>query len=571
MYPPAQMQARVEALEHALASASTDAASALGHELVADAAELRPDADAAYRALACRAMLAVCAQFCRTGRRHEAVAALSVAEALSETLAPAVFAAVRLRRIEVAVQHHDLGTAFEALGPLLAFTSQSGLRLEEARALTCYGLAMQAAGLHDQADGLFARALRLLDGLDLPHEAAGVWLCRVQLKACESSPALTAARHGCDQALELALAGGSRDADAMVATALCNRAAIELISGDAEVACACLDRAEALANLSAWQQWLIRLMRAMTELRANNDEHRRARIEALLHAPDAPSRGYLVESYAVLAALYTQLQDSPRAVSMLSRLADDRASGFAALITSGPDADFAWDDSAPGAARGGGSLMERIAVIAELRDDTTGRHCFRVGRLSALLAERAGLDAHAVQAMNLAARLHDLGKVAIPDAILLKPGRLDAHELALMQRHTLFGYELLADDADPVRRAARLIARHHHERWDGRGYPDGLAGAAIPIEARVAALADVFDALTHARPYKQAWSRAAALRYIEDAAGSHFDPELTRHFLDLMRAADADWQRFYDGLEADACGSSLVESQARLTQVLADA
>ena len=179
-------------------------------------------------------------------------------------------------------------------------------------------------------------------------------------------------------------------------------------------------------------------------------------------------------------------------------------------------------------------LLEQQSVAAELHDDTTGEHCYRVGRLASLLAREAGLEEEVCFLIDLAARLHDIGKLVVPDAILLKPGALTLDERAIMQTHTTAGAEILARSQVPQMHVAEEIARHHHERWDGRGYPARLARSAIPIAARVAALADVFDALTHVRSYKTAWPVPQALEEIRRLRGQQFDPELTDLFLDLV-------------------------------------
>lgn len=179
-------------------------------------------------------------------------------------------------------------------------------------------------------------------------------------------------------------------------------------------------------------------------------------------------------------------------------------------------------------------LLEQQAVAAELHDDVTGEHCYRVGRLASLLAERIGLEADVCYLIDLAARMHDIGKLAIPDVILQKPGRLTAEERVIMQGHARAGGDILAKSAVPQMGIAQEIALHHHEKWNGSGYPAGLSGTSIPISARVAALADVFDALTHARPYKRAWSIADALTHIRRERGEHFDPSLTDVFLRLV-------------------------------------
>ena len=180
-------------------------------------------------------------------------------------------------------------------------------------------------------------------------------------------------------------------------------------------------------------------------------------------------------------------------------------------------------------------MLERLAVTAELRDDSTGEHSYRVGRLSSLLGQEYGCDEQTCFMLDLAARLHDIGKIGIPDGILLKPDRLTEAEREIMKTHTTVGAELLAQSEMPHMQMAEDIARFHHEWWDGSGYPNGIGGAAIPMAARITALADVFDALTHRRPYKEPWPVARALDEIAYLKGHQFDPELTDLFLALVR------------------------------------
>ena len=177
--------------------------------------------------------------------------------------------------------------------------------------------------------------------------------------------------------------------------------------------------------------------------------------------------------------------------------------------------------------------LERLARVIEFRDDETGQHTQRVGRTSALLAERLGFSEEYVRWIEQAARLHDIGKVGIPDLILMKVGRLTDAEFALMQTHTVIGSDLFEEGRSELIQIARRIAASHHERWDGLGYPQGLVGEEIPMEARILAVADVFDALTHDRPYKQAWSVAEALGEIQAQSGSQFDPAVVEAFLPL--------------------------------------
>ena len=171
-------------------------------------------------------------------------------------------------------------------------------------------------------------------------------------------------------------------------------------------------------------------------------------------------------------------------------------------------------------------IVTRLAVAAEYRDDDTGEHTRRVGHNAAAMARVLGWGEDETQLLFTAARLHDVGKIGVRDAILHKPGKLDADEMALMRTHTTIGARILSGGHSPLLRLAEEIALAHHERWDGAGYPLGLAGEAIPEAARIVAVADVLDALTHARPYKRAWSLEEALAEIGRGSGRHFDPRV---------------------------------------------
>jgi putative two-component system response regulator len=179
--------------------------------------------------------------------------------------------------------------------------------------------------------------------------------------------------------------------------------------------------------------------------------------------------------------------------------------------------------------------LERLARLAEYRDDATYEHPQRVGRTAELLAEKLGLAKEVVAAMRNAAPLHDVGKVGVPDRILLKPSRLTAAEFELMKSHTLIGAEILAGSSWPVLQMAEEIALSHHERWDGSGYPDGKVEGEIPMSGRIVIVADNFDALTHSRPYAEAWDPDKAASEIRRQSGQHFDPDVVEAFgsLDL--------------------------------------
>jgi CHASE2 domain-containing sensor protein len=181
-------------------------------------------------------------------------------------------------------------------------------------------------------------------------------------------------------------------------------------------------------------------------------------------------------------------------------------------------------------------VIQRLGRAAEHRDDETGAHLRRMSRLCGRLARAAGADEPTAAEIEQASLLHDIGKIGIPDGILHKPGRLEPHERAIMQTHTIIGAELLDGSPSQLLQTAEAIARTHHERWDGGGYPAGLQGEEIPWAGRVAALCDVYDALLTERPYKRAWSPEEALAHIEGEAGRHFDPALAAIFVSLIRA-----------------------------------
>ena len=182
------------------------------------------------------------------------------------------------------------------------------------------------------------------------------------------------------------------------------------------------------------------------------------------------------------------------------------------------------------------TAQERESLImlgkaGEFRDKETGMHVLRVGRVSRLIAEYLGMDNEFCVTIEQAAPVHDVGKVGIPDAILLKPSRLTKEEFIIMQKHTLIGYEILKQNVSPNLQMGACIALNHHEKFDGSGYPNGKKGNEIPIEGRITALADVFDALASDRPYKTAWNLEKIKYYLKEESTKHFDPDCVNVFL----------------------------------------
>lgn len=188
-------------------------------------------------------------------------------------------------------------------------------------------------------------------------------------------------------------------------------------------------------------------------------------------------------------------------------------------------------------------VIHRLGRAAEYKDNETGLHVIRMSHYAKEIALVAGMSPADAEELLNAAPMHDIGKIGIPDRILQKPGKLDADEWEIMKTHTSIGATIIGEDNSNLLKIARTIALNHHEKWDGSGYPNGLAGDAIPVEARIVAIADVFDALTSVRPYKPAWEIDDAINYIKQQAGTHFDPTLVEAFLvaaDRMVAIRAD-------------------------------
>lgn len=178
-------------------------------------------------------------------------------------------------------------------------------------------------------------------------------------------------------------------------------------------------------------------------------------------------------------------------------------------------------------------MLVRLAKAAEYRDDDTGEHVWRVAQLSSLIAESIGLPKVKSQLLLRAARLHDVGKLGIPDGILLKAGQLSPAEYEVIKDHTNFGFQLLSGSDSPLIQMAASIALSHHEHWDGTGYPQGLRGEDIPIEGRILALADAFDAITHDRAHRRARTIDEAVIEIKEQSGKQFDPNIVNAFLEL--------------------------------------
>ncbi len=179
-------------------------------------------------------------------------------------------------------------------------------------------------------------------------------------------------------------------------------------------------------------------------------------------------------------------------------------------------------------------VVRRLGRAAEYRDNETGLHIIRMSKMAALLGKAAGISKYDCDLLLNAAPMHDIGKIGIPDHILLKPGKFEPEEWIIMQTHAQIGADILSEDDSDLLRMAHVIALTHHEKWNGKGYPNALAGEDIPLVGRICALTDVFDALTSVRPYKKAWSVEDSVIYIKEERGQHFDPQLVDYFIELL-------------------------------------
>ncbi|MGE8361544.1 HD domain-containing phosphohydrolase [Pseudomonas sp.] len=194
-------------------------------------------------------------------------------------------------------------------------------------------------------------------------------------------------------------------------------------------------------------------------------------------------------------------------------------------------------------------IVQRLGMAAEYKDNETGLHVIRMSHFSRVLALAAGFSENAADELLNAAPMHDVGKIGIPDSVLRKPGKLDDEEWQVMRQHVEIGARIIGEHVSGVLRTAQIVALSHHEKWDGSGYPRGLRGEEIPIEGRIVAIADVFDALTSVRPYKQAWSIEDAVGFLREQSGQHFDPRLVELFIGRLPEILEIRERWAEGAE----------------------
>jgi CHASE2 domain-containing sensor protein len=240
-------------------------------------------------------------------------------------------------------------------------------------------------------------------------------------------------------------------------------------------------------------------------------------------------RGVMLVAVAPLLGLVTATATTALAGHVLERRARTRADAYNAVLEAAVRERTADLDALQV------EIIERLGQAVDSRDEETGEHISRIGTLSYRLGRAVGLDPERAEMLRRASAMHDVGKIAIPDAILQHPGPLTPAQWEVMKTHTTAGAAILSGSRSPLVRMAEVIALTHHEKWNGQGYPVGTAGEDIPVEGRIVAVCDVFDALVSRRPYKEPWTPEEALAEIERSAGSHFDPEIAAAFVTLMR------------------------------------
>ncbi len=241
-----------------------------------------------------------------------------------------------------------------------------------------------------------------------------------------------------------------------------------------------------------------------------------------------------------LGTMFSESREKDRALEdskhQLLKFAEDLSETFTDLKRVHSDMQSAYLDT-----------IHRLSLAAEYKDEDTGEHIIRMSRYSELLATRMGLSEKAVEQIRYASPMHDIGKIGIPDAILIKKGKLTDDEFSVIKTHPTIGGDILAGSRSEILQVAETIARAHHEKWNGTGYPAGLAGEDIPLAGRIVAVADVFDALTSRRPYKEPFPMQKAVDILKKDSGAHFDPQVVAAFLDSLDAVAAIMADSWDG------------------------
>ncbi|HZZ93902.1 MAG TPA: HD domain-containing phosphohydrolase [Usitatibacter sp.] len=475
----------------------------------------------------------------------------------------------------------DLGKALLCFSSSLEIAQRMGNVLRQASVLVNTGMALNYIGLHRDA------ILCLHQSISSKTRNAPLALCNLAQSYLE----LGQFEQGLD-AIVAAAGDDQRPPDALTSLERCIReftyVQLALAVDDVPLAWQraqlCLDHSRSSTSRATF---IANLVTAQCEVRSGREKRGvRTLVRLLSESEGVPSQS--VDCLMALVKACDQIGQPETALDYLNRLLSliqaNRRNSVEGLL--------AWslelDDGMPAnlmiqesnlRARAADrrteavalEMLERLAVTADIKEDNTGEHGRRVGALSRLMAETMGWNAPAARELELAARLHDIGKIALPESLLRQPGPLQDHARSFMRSHCEAGAQLLSSSIAPSLRLAESIARCHHEAWNGSGYPRRLRETQIPLSARIVALSDAFDALTHDRSYSQAWTWNAACENIRSEAGSRFDPDLTPIFLRLVerliqRFGCVDW-----ALELQAEHSPVSDARRRIERLVSEA
>jgi putative two-component system response regulator len=559
-------------------------------EMAADALSELPDEPVSVDHVMC--LLYVARYRYYSGNAYAGLGPGEQAVSLAEQLADAALNAKAKKMLGLLyTEAGNYPGAVNSLTGALAAARACGLALQEVEVLSNLGLAHQYAGHFDAAIPCYERAVEVAESGDVASSALGLALGNLAL-AClhlRDFPRGLAAAERAIEVLETpadAYERGLRTiAECYYARLLLEVRNLPLARERAKLARLYATGTNELTELSAEMvQGLVETHEptsrdiGLSRLQQAVHRSRRGASSALRDALAMVVRGYEAAGQPNAALVYLHevvqlnrdsrvrsvLQHHHRHLEKVNRELDLRAQ--AALEEQQEELRF--KRLSMDTLRECMQVLEKNTVAAELHDDDTGEHCYRVGALAKELAMKKGMDPDMCTLIDISARLHDIGKLRVPDSILLKPGRFTPEERAIMEKHCEHGWELIGEGGLAQLFVAQEIALNHHERWDGTGYPNRRQGNMIPLAARVTALADVFDALTHRRCYKEAWSVQDSLREIASLRGKHFDPELTDLFLELVPQLQAKHGDLDDYLGLEARSNDFITDRERVAREL---
>jgi putative two-component system response regulator len=559
-------------------------------EMAADALSALPDEPVSVDRVMCLLYVTKYRYYC--GNAYAGLVSAGQADALAERLGDPALRAKATKMLGVV--HLETGNypdAVSAFTSALTAARAAGDPVQEVGILSNLGLAHQYAGHFDAAVPCYERAVEVADAAGIPPRARATALGNIAL-ACLHLRDFPRGLAAAERAIEALETPSDADERAVRTLAECYYARLLLEVRNIPLA---RERAKLARLYAAGTSDLSELFADMTQglvdthdsacrdiglsrLQRAVNQSRKGAPSALRDALSMIVRGYEAAGQPNSALVYLhevmQLNRDSRVRNVLqhhhlhlAKVSRDLNQRAQAAIDE-QQQELRFQRLSMDVLRECMQVLEKNTVAAELHDDDTGEHCYRVGALAKELALKKGMDDEMCTLIDLSARLHDIGKLRVPDSILLKPGRFTPEERSIMEKHCEHGWELIGEGGLAQLFVAQEIALNHHERWDGNGYPNKRQGNMIPLAARVTALADVFDALTHRRCYKEAWSVEDSLREIASLRGKHFDPELTDLFLELVPHLQAKYGDLDRYLGAEARKNDFITDRERVAREL---